>query len=72
MEEEALTAVIKGEKIQSFCRDGIEAGTTLYPNRFDWSAEAVRSRADTVIKQVLMEKAKADAITQAALDSMRR
>ena len=72
MEQEALKAVIEGEVVQAFCQTGIEDGTRRQGYTFESNAVLVRSRADTVTAYDLMEKAKADAITQAALDSMRR
>ncbi|MCA9350509.1 hypothetical protein KC874_02360, partial [Candidatus Saccharibacteria bacterium] len=72
MTDEIIDKVIKSQTIQEFCQTGIEDGTRRQGYTFESNAGLVRSRAETVTAYDLMEKAKADAITQAALDSMRR
>ena len=64
--------IINLEAFQGKMAGHIEDGTRRQGYTFESNAVLVRSRADTVTAYDLMEKAKADAITQAALDSMRR
>ncbi len=72
MTDELIDRVIKGRTIQEFCQTGIEQGSARPGYTFESNAREVRSRAEIVREQQLMEQAKADAIARAAIDRMRR
>ena len=64
--------IINIEAFQGKMARHIEDGTRRQGYTFESNARLVRSRAKVVVEQLLIEKAKADAIAQAVIDSMRR